>query len=157
MGPASVAVRKALAGHSRIAVDTAPLIYFLLADRHRAPVVRAFVEAAVKGRIEAVVSVVTELEILVAPLRERHPEALAQAERLFGGASPFSLVAVSREVARAAAVARAEHRLSLPDAVVAGTALASGCTALLGNDRAFRRLGDRVEYIHVDDLIGSGR
>ncbi|MCL6641173.1 MAG: PIN domain-containing protein, partial [Candidatus Rokubacteria bacterium] len=69
----------------------------------------------------------------------------------------IEVVPLSRPMAREAARLRARHGLGLADAVVAATALGAGCTALVGNDRAFRRLGDRLAYLHLDDLTPRRR
>ncbi len=60
---------------------------------------------------------------------------------------------MTRETARRAAGIRAEHGLRMVEAIVAATALEAGCTALVGNDRALRRL-PAPTYLHVDDLVG---
>lgn len=50
-------------------------------------------------------------------------------------------------------LARAGHGLRMVDAIVAATALEEGCTALVGNDRALRRLEGVLSYVHLDDLV----
>lgn len=143
----------ALAGHSRIALDTAPLIYFLGGYGPRDAVVEEILVRASEGRIEVVVSVVTEAELLVGALGPRGGDATA-IDRLLDGPG-IEVVPVTRSTARVAASLRARQRLRLADAVVAATALTAGCTALVGNDRAFRRLDDRLAYVHLDDLVGE--
>lgn len=152
MGTAPVALSRAFAGHSRIAVDAVPLIYFVTGDPRRAPVTRALFSAAAAGRVSIVASVVTELELLVGPIRREDSVAIQLLDQLLSGPPAVEVMECSREVARAAASVRADHNLSLPDSVVAATALVSGCTALLANDGAFRRIADRLAYLHVDDL-----
>ncbi len=143
----------ALAGHSRIALDTAPLIYFLGGYGPRDAVVEEILVWASEGRIEIVVSVVTEAELLVGALGPSGGDAAA-IDRLLGGPG-IEVVPVTRSTARVAASLRAPQRLGLADAVVAATALTSGCTALVANDPAFRRLDDRLACVHLDDLVGD--
>jgi predicted nucleic acid-binding protein len=119
------------ARHVRIAVDTAPLIYFLNGDNVRASLVRPVLAASAAHEIELVVSVVLD------------------------GPAALSVTPVGREIGRLAAHLRAELGLRLADALIAATAIVTGCTALLGNDTSFRRLGDRIEYLHLDDHIAA--
>jgi len=142
-----------LAEHTQLAIDTAPLIYFLADDAKRASLVQEVLNGAAAGRVHLVVSVVTEAELLVGPLQKNERDAVSVIARLLDGASGIEVAPVSRGIAQEAARLRAEHKLSLPDAMVAATALQYGCTALLANDAAFARLDARLTYLHVDDLI----
>ncbi len=145
------ALAEALDGHDRVAVDTAPLIYFLDGRAPRDSVVAELLVRASAGALEVVASVVTEAELLVGALRAGPREA-ALVGQLFDGPA-VRPVPVSRQVARRAAELRAAHALRMVDALVAATALEEGCTALLGNDRAFRRLEGALTYLHLDDLV----
>lgn len=98
-----------------------------------------------------VASIVTEAELLVRALRAGPREA-ALVGQLFDGPA-VRVVPVSRQVARRAAEIRAAHGLRMVDAIVAATALEEGCTALLWNDRAPRRLEGHIAYLHLDDLM----
>lgn len=141
----------ALAGHALVAVDTAPLIYFLGGYAPWDRPVERLLSVAAAGRIGLVVSVITEAELLVGALREGGdgPAAIA---RLLDGPG-LTVVPLSRPTAREAARLRSQIGLGLADAVVAATALGVGCTALVGNDRRFRRLEGRLAYVHLDDLV----
>jgi predicted nucleic acid-binding protein len=141
-------IAEALRGHARVAVDTAPLIYFLGGHAPRDAVAEELLSRAASGRLELVASVVTEAELLVGALRSGHAPVVGQ---LFDGPA-LAAVPVSRPVARRAAELRVEHRLRMVDAIVAATALEEGCTALVGNDLDFRRLRG-LTYLHVDDLV----
>ncbi len=143
-----------LTGHALVAIDTAPLIYFLEGDRRRAAPVRETLLAASRGALTLVASVITESELLVGPIEAGDPAALESVGALLDGPANIRVMDVTREIGREGAALRAEHGLSLPDALVAATALVEGCTALLGNDRALRRLSDRLAYVHLDDLTG---
>lgn len=74
---------------------------------------------------------------------------------LLDGEAGIEVIGVTRAIAQEAALLRSELGLTLADAIVAATAGAAECTALLGNDTAFRRLRDEMTYLHVDDLAGS--
>lgn len=140
---------------SRVALDTAPLIYFLQGDPKRAPIVREVLSAAVRGELEVVVSVVTEAELLVAPLRRPDSSLFcAPVHDLLNGPPALNVQAVTRQIARRAAEIRARWNLRLADALIAATAAETGCVTLLGNDLQFRRLEiEGLSYRHLDDLV----
>lgn len=144
-----------IGGHERILIDTAPLIYLLAADEPRGGYVRSVLEDAMRGRFNLWLSQITVAELLVRPLREGDEGAARAARSLVDDAARFSTVDVDRRVAEEAAGLRAATRLGLPDALVAASAVVAGCTALLGNDAGFHRLGERVAYLHLDDLAGE--
>jgi predicted nucleic acid-binding protein len=136
-------------------VDTAPFVYFLGGHGPRDSVVEELLARAAAADLEAVASVVTEAELLVGALRAGPREA-ALVGQLFDGPA-VRVVPVSRQVARRAAEIRAAHGLRMVDAIVAATALEEGCTALLGNDRALRRLEGRIAYLHLDDVVDGAQ
>jgi predicted nucleic acid-binding protein len=137
--------------YARIAVDTAPLIYFLEDIEPWVSIVRRVIDRAIRGGCVAVVSAVTEVELRVGPLT-RDPADVDAVERLLS-LKGVEVSPVSRAVAREAASFRARYRLSLPDAVVAATASTEGCGALLANDDVFKRLAAPWKYLHLDDYV----
>jgi len=141
--------------HRRVALDTAPLIYFLTGQGERAVAVRGVLLAAAQGDVELVLSTVSEAELLVAPLRQPDPEAASRpVHELLAGPPAFDVRPVSGQVARLAASYRARWNLRLADALVAASAVDAGCDALLGNDARFHRLElPELRYLHLDDLL----
>lgn len=134
----------------RVAFDAAPLIYFLTDAGERAQAVHSVLAGSPPGSI--VVSVITEAELLVGALRSPGGERSGAIAALLASCDA-EIVEVSRGIATEAARLRASLNLGLTDAIVAATALDRGCEALLSNDSAFRRLSDRLVYLHVDDLV----
>ena len=150
MGPSATRLSKALRANERLALDTAPFIYYLGDDSRRAPVLVEVIRRVRDRRLSAMTSVITEAELLVIPMRSRDRARVVQVSELLSG---IPVREMGRATAYLAAEIRAEHRLRLPDAIVAASAIEAGCTALLGNDAAFRRIEDRITYLHLDDLI----
>ncbi|HEX9774639.1 MAG TPA: PIN domain-containing protein [Actinomycetota bacterium] len=143
----------ALRDHERVALDTAPLIYFIEGIAGRWEPVRALLRDGAAKRVHLFTSVVTEAEMLVGPLRHGKREAAGVIRELFGSTGGPRLVDLTRSVAWKASELRAERGLTLPDAVVVASALDAECSALVGNDAAFRRVGDVIAYMHLDDFV----
>lgn len=145
------ALLQQLAGVTRLAFDTAPIIYFVEEHpRYLAQVAPAF-QSVAAGRLLGVTSVLTLMEVLVQPLR-RNAHALQQAytERLLHSAY-FETHAIDAPIAERAAELRARFNLRTPDALQLATALHVGCQAFLTNDTALKRISD-LHVIIVDEL-----
>lgn len=136
-----------------VALDSAPLIYFIEQRQPYVDLLRPFFRGVEAGELSIVTSVVTLLEVMVQPIRYGD-EALANEyqEILLNGAN-VQTVSVTPTVAQVAAELRAESRLKTPDAIHLATALQHQAAAFLTNDRDFGsavslpifRIGDLVE------------
>jgi predicted nucleic acid-binding protein len=104
------------------------------------------------NRGEACASVVTELEMLVKPFRLGYQR---QAERIveYLSEAPWSVLPVSRQIARQAAATRAATNLRVADALIVATALVSGCDALVGNDALCAQRVNEIRYIYLEDHV----
>lgn len=142
-------IEAALAGVSRLFLDTAPVIYFV----ERNPQFVAIVDP-IFGRLDdnitAVASPVTLAECLVGPQRL----GLADLEQAFvdvilGENATF--IPIDGEIAREAARIRVRYNLQLPDALQIAVALTTGCEAFLTNDTALQRVGE-LQILVLGDL-----
>ena len=114
--------------------------------------IEELLQAIRDGLKQAFVSVVTELELLVRPIREGDWWELEQVRIVLEGPG-VHIVELDRTVARMAAEIRAKHALSLADATIVATAMYTGCDVIVGNDeRCARRVRD-VPYVLLDALV----
>jgi predicted nucleic acid-binding protein len=130
----------ALAGITRLAFDTSPIIYFVEAHPQYDALVTAVFERVASGALAGFTSVITLCEVLIQPLRlgdvhlqQEYRELLLQSEH-------FQTLAVDAAAAELAADLRARHQLRMPDALQVASALGAGCEAFLTNDLALRRI-----------------
>jgi predicted nucleic acid-binding protein len=101
---------------------------------------------------EVVLSVVTEAEIMVRPLRENDAGKLARIQATTD-APNVSMIATNRQIAREAAAIRAAIDIKLPDAIIVATAVISGCDALIGNDKTCARRVTEIPYVYLDEIV----
>jgi predicted nucleic acid-binding protein len=127
-------------GAGPVALDTAPFIYLIEEHETFLPIVEPVLAAIDGGRIAAVTSALTLLEVLVVPLRAADVALARRYEALLAGSRGLELVDVSRAVLRDAAALRAATAMRTPDAIQVATALQRGCTSFLTNDRAIPTL-----------------
>ena len=104
------------------------------------------------GIREGILSAVTELELLVRPIREKDEYELGQIRALLEG-DGMRVVDLDRTIARLAAEVRADSRLDLADAAIVATALATRCDAIVGNDARCAERVRYVPYVFLDALV----
>jgi predicted nucleic acid-binding protein len=135
-----------------VALDTAPLIYFI--ERHPTyhPVVRPLFAALAKGQFTAVTSTITLVETLVQPLRTQQPDLAQRYQEILLRAKNLTTYDMSPAIAIKAAGIRAEFNFRTPDAIQLATAVHAGANFFLTNDRAFQKY-PHLQIILVDSLI----
>ena len=147
----------ALPAGDRILLDTTALAAYLEAAEPAHPVARHVIDSFVAGgRNAAVVSTVTVMEILIRPLRAVPPRHHTLLDFLSHQAN-LSVVALDLQMAQDAAMLRAEHRLSPPDALIVGTGIACQVGHLVTNDldwgRKLARLEGRIKVCLLQDHL----
>ena len=100
------------------------------------PMWRAFEHNSLKAKT----SELTLVEVLVKPIREKDRFLTDLYRKSVCQAAGFSTIGITLELLESAAVLRARHKLSTPDAIHAATALAAGCAQFITNDPVFRRV-----------------
>ena len=123
-------------GDGPLAFDTAVFIYFIEEHPRYLPVLDPIFTAVDSGRLPAVASSLTLLEVLVVPYRAGNSPLAERYEQVLTGSRGLRLVEIDRAQLRAAAQLRAVYpSLGTPDAVQISAALSGGCSVLLTNDR----------------------
>jgi predicted nucleic acid-binding protein len=123
-------------GRGPLALDTAAFIYFIEEHPRFLPVLDPVFTAIDAGRLPAVASSLTLLEVLVIPYRAGNAPLAERYEQLLTRSRGLRLIDIDRAQLRAAAQLRAVHAaLRTPDAFQVSAALAGGCAVLLTNDR----------------------
>ena len=116
-----------------VGVDTSPVIYLVEEHPTYLGLVAEFFSAVHAGHIMAVTSTVTLLEVLVQPFRRGADRLTGQYREALLNSPNLSCVAVTGEIAEAAARLRAIYNLRTPDAIQLATAIQSGATSFLTN------------------------
>lgn len=139
---------KRLAGKT-IALDTAPLIYFVEGDPHFLERIRPFFKALEQAEFTVVTSTLTITEILVKPLQHGRIDLTRTFQDLL--ARYVEIIPVTMEIAEAAAKLRADHGLRTPDAIQVATAITRQADFFLTNDARLARLS-QPEVLVLSDL-----
>lgn len=141
----------ALRGVVLLAVDTAPIIYFIEAHpRYNALVTEVFQRIA-DGTYEGITSVISLGEVLVQPLRHGDERLQRQYRDVLLGSAGFHTRPIDAAMAERAAELRARYGVRLPDALQVAVALQEGCQAFLTNDLRLRRITE-LPVLVLDEL-----
>ncbi|NJL36184.1 MAG: type II toxin-antitoxin system VapC family toxin [Leptolyngbyaceae cyanobacterium RM2_2_4] len=141
---------EALAGVTRLYLDTAPVIYLVERNPQFFDQVRGVFQKVDEGQLTVVASPITLAECLVGAYRMKHAEAATTFfECLTQEGTDF--VQISVAIADRAAQLRVKYNLDLTDAFQIATALEAGCEAFLTNDIQLKRVTE-VTILAVSDL-----
>lgn len=141
----------ALRGVSRLAFDTAPIIYFVEANPTYDKLVSNIFNRVAVGELEGWTSVVSLSEVLVQPLVSGRNDLRQAYRELLLNSANFHTLPINAAIAESAARMRASYGLRLPDAIQVAVAVESGCDALLCNDHSMRRVTE-LRVLVLDDL-----
>lgn len=133
---------EALPQGSLIAVDTAPLIYWLEEHPQWGEAYAALFVGLAEGRWRGLITTVTLTEVVTGPLVQGREQLAERYESALRDPSNFALIDLTPGIAMAAARLRARYRLRLPDAVQLATALHCGANALVSHDKDFAGCND---------------
>jgi predicted nucleic acid-binding protein len=100
-----------------------------------------------------VLSVISEAEMLVKPLREGDAAEVEVIDALFQGPEHVQVCLVDRRVVRRAAHLRARLGLRLDDAIIVATGIEADCDAIVGNDALCARRVVDIPYVYLDGLF----
>jgi predicted nucleic acid-binding protein len=137
----------------RVSFDTNALIYLVQNVRPYAPVVESMIRSVREAGNEIAISVITEAEMMVKPLRDGDLVTLASTTTLMQ--PPVRLIDIDRETARRAAGIRARHRLKLEDSLIVASAISARCDFLVGNDRDCARRVTEIPYVYLENVVSG--
>lgn len=144
-------ISDALAGVQRLAIETAPYIYFVEEHPAYAEKVDAILRIAEAAGIEIRSSVISLTEILIKPIQANDQNLLSAYREMLTELEIVQLVPVTAHIAEQAAHLRARYNLRTPDALHLASALSSRCDAFLTNDMNLKRV-DGLQILILDEL-----
>jgi len=134
-----------------VAVDTAPLIYFIEESPAYAKVVDPFFEALQHGEFAVVTSVMSLLEALVVPLRRGDTDLARKYRDILSKTRGLTTMSIFSSIAEEAAKLRASYNIRTPDAIQMATATFARAKFFLTNDKRLPSLPG-LQVLVLDDL-----
>ena len=135
-----------------VCMDTAPIIYFIEKNPKYLGVLKPVFLEIDTGRIEAITSTITLLEVLVHPFRTKN-DILAEKYRdillYSGGLTTFEIF---HEVSEMSSKLRAKYSIRTPDAIQIAVGLLYRASKFLTNDSALKKVSD-IDVLVLDDFL----
>ena len=131
-----------LSSATRLFLDTAPVIYYVEQHPRYIAWMDEVFQLADANALQIVTSPITLAECLVMPLRQDDTTIVQLFTDLIVNGPSTHFHSIDQQIGAMAATLRAQHNLSLPDAIQAAVALDAGCDAFLTNDPGLRRVGE---------------
>ena len=146
---------KSLARHKLVGIDTSPFIYHLERNPKFSGLTTRLFEEVEKGRVKAVTSVLTLMEVLARPKQKGDKQAVEDYRFVLKTFPNLSLKPVDETCAERASDLRAQYGVKPPDALQVGTALSNHATGFVTNDDGLKRIRD-IDVIVLDDYAENG-
>lgn len=136
----------------RVCMDTAPIIYFIEKNPKYLGVLKPVFLEIDTGRIKAITSTITLLEVLVHPFRTKNV-ILAEKYRdillYSGGLTTFEIF---HEVSEMSSKLRAKYSIRTPDAIQIAVGLLYRASKFLTNDSVLKKVSD-IDVLVLDDFL----
>lgn len=145
---------KEVSKYRRVLLDTSVPIYFLQRVAPYSALVEPLFCLIEERDIEAKLSVITEAELLVGPVKKNDAESLSMVRAFLDDFPGIDVVPLLRPIAQEAAKLRAGSGLPLPDALIIATAKVSGCAAIVGNDLTWAK-AEVLPVVLLDDYCSD--
>jgi len=145
-------LRRELFRHPVVGLDTMVFIYQYEDNPTYAPLTDAVFEAVETGRVKAVTSTLTLMEVLVNPKRLGRQDLVDDYTYALTTFPNLDMKAVDASIAGEAASIRAKYNLRPPDAVQVAACLAGGADTFITNDDALKRV-EEIEVLSLKDFI----
>lgn len=123
---------------SPVYLDSNILIYAMETDEDEGLLARRWLMQIDRGRIAAVVSALTVVEVLPHPIAKSDAKLVDGYRRLLTAIPSLEVVSISPAILFRAAELRAELNSETPDAIHIATAIELGCRGFLTNDRRLK-------------------
>jgi len=143
-----------LPGSAHVYIDTVTVIYAVEQTPTYGVLLNPLWNSLQAGNLKIFTSELTLMETLVMPLKNSDTFLIDAYERLL--LSPqMQLIPISQAVLKEAAKLRAiTPSLRTPDAIHAATAITSGCTQFLTNDRQLRTVAN-LPVVILDEVLAA--
>lgn len=116
-------IKNALVGVTRLAIDTAPIIYFIESHPDYDSLVTEVFRFVSEGVVTGVTSVISLAEVLTRPLREGQTQLYLQYRTFLLNADHLEMVSIDPDIAERASLLRAQYGLRTPDALQIAAAI----------------------------------
>lgn len=136
---------------SSVFLDSMAFIYFIEEDERYLPTVQPLFEMVERGKLAALSSYVSLLEVLIQPLKQQRLDIVRQYKEILCDPRIITLLPIDAEVAEKAARIRAQYAFRVPDAIQLACAVCHGAGAFVTNDLELTSFTE-IDIVFLDEL-----
>lgn len=135
----------------KVFIDTAPFIYYIEGNIHYQNILNKLFKLNSTGEIIFATSVLTLLELLVVPIRNKRFDLVEQYENIFTNSTSLELIEINLKISKLAAEFRAQFNFKTPDAIQLASASLSEADFFLTNDKQLKQ--NKIKTIVLQEII----
>ena len=137
---------------SRICIDTAPFIYFIEKDPKYLSILRPIFAEIDAGKIDALTSTITLLEVLVLPFKTKNESLAEKYREILLYAEGLTTFEIFHEVSELSSKLRAKYSIRTPDAIQIAVGIIYGADTFLTNDSDLKKVHD-IRVVMLEDFL----
>jgi predicted nucleic acid-binding protein len=137
---------------SRICIDTAPFIYFIEKDPKYLGILRPIFAEIDVGKIDAITSTITLLEVLVLPFKTKNESLAEKYREILLYAEGLTTFEIFHEVSELSSKLRAKYSIRTPDAIQIAVGIIYGADTFLTNDSGLKKVKD-IKIVILEDFL----
>ena len=153
MGEIEVKILATLRKYHFVGVDTMGFIYHFEKNENYQPFTTVLFDSIESGAIKAVTSIITLLEVLVRPKKERNKHLVEEYKFLLQTFPNLEMVSLDEKTADIASSLRAEYSIKTGDAFQVASSILAGAKAFVTNEPSLKRI-DRLDIIIMKEVLG---
>jgi len=138
----------------RVCIDTAPIIYFIEKNKRYLNVVRPVFAEISAGKIEAITSTITLLEVLVHPFRTNNKNLAEKYREILLYSEDLIAFEILHDISEMASKLRAKHSIKTPDAIQIAVGIFHAADVFLTNDPALKKVSE-IKVMILDDYFSA--
>ena len=145
-------IKELLKKYRIVGIDTVAFIYHFEENEKYLPFTNVLFEMIENGKVRAVTSTITLMEILVKPKRDGNQKAANEYKFILQTFPNLEIRNIDAEVAERAAEIRAKYGVKPPDALQVAASLINNAEAFITNDRELKKIRE-IETIVMDEAL----
>lgn len=136
-----------------VLIDTAPIIYYIEAHPQFGPLAKEIVDSFRSGKLIALSSVITLVEVLPKPIERGNDELARKFSKFLKTGKNIKLLDISADIAELAGRLRGQYKsLRALDAIQIAASISAGAGAFITNDVKLRQIKE-VKSIILKDFL----
>ena len=145
-------IKELLEKYRIVGIDTVAFIYHFEENIGEGQILLVLFEMIENGKVRAVTSTITLMEILVKPKRDGNQKAADEYKFILQTFPNLEIRNIDAEVAERAAEIRAKYGVKPPDALQVAASLINNAEVFITNDRELKKIRE-IEIIVMNEAL----